>query len=164
MLFCYNIHMLDITLVAIGPSKDRSLRDLAENYQARLTPYVKLETIELPAQPFSAASRISAQQKEGRAISDYLAKRQASNRPAKVYLLAENGKMYDSVSLSGWLEKESPSILVLGGTLGFAPELAAQYPSLSLSPLTFPHELARLILLEQLYRSACILIGKDYHY
>jgi hypothetical protein len=57
-----------------------------------------------------------------------------------------------------------PLILVLGGSLGFSDGLYNNYPSLSLSPLTFPHELARVVIMEQLYRAATILQKKNYHY
>lgn len=156
--------MLDITLVAIGEVKDQSLRALSLNYLKRLKPYLKLEVVELPARSFSASSRQAAKEKEAQAINDYLTKRQASNRPAKVYLLAERGKTQDSLAFSKWLKKEEPLIVVMGGALGFSDELYKRYPQISLSPLTFPHELARLIFLEQIYRSATILNGKDYHY
>jgi len=156
--------MLDITLVAIGAIKDQQIRALVEAYQTRLKPYARLQMVELPAVSFSGSSRKISQNKESQTIIEYLKKRETSNQPATPYLLAERGKVYDSLGFSKWLSKSSPIILVIGGALGFSDELYRSYPQISLSALTFPHEMARLVLLEQLYRSSTILAHKDYHY
>ena len=161
---CYNNIMLDITLVAIGAIKDQQIKALVKTYQVRLKPYARLQIVELPAVSFSGSSRKIAQNKESQAIIEYLKKREASNQPATPYLLAERGKVYDSLGFSKWLSKSSPIILIIGGALGFSDELYRSYPQISLSALTFPHEMARLVLLEQLYRSSTILAHKDYHY
>jgi len=157
-------NMIDLTILAIGPLKDKNLRTVANNYIKRVKPYVRLRVQELTAASFSVGSQAKAKEQEGKTILNYLDKRASSLKPASVYLLAERGKCYDSPQLARWLEQEQPLILVIGGALGFSPDLYARYSQISLSPLTFPHELARVILLEQIYRAAAIINQKDYHY
>lgn len=156
--------MLDLTILTIGALKNKNLRSLAEEYLKRLQPYGRLEIVELAAASFSASNQEKAKTTEGKAIQAYLAKRAASNRPGAVFLLAERGKEYNSLELATWLEKTGPLILVVGGALGFSTALYERYPQLSLSALTFPHELARVMLLEQIYRATTIINHKDYHY
>jgi len=152
--------MLDITLVAVGKIKEKSLAELADVYLKRLQPYAKLRLIELPAVPFSGANQTAAKEKEGAKIQECLNRQNGQN----IYLLAERGKTFSSPELAQWLEKQAPLILVVGGALGFSEELYQKYPQISLSELTFPHEMARLILLEQVYRATTILNKKAYHY
>jgi 23S rRNA (pseudouridine1915-N3)-methyltransferase len=133
---------------------------LTNEYLKRLKPYARLKMIELEAVPFSEKMRDKAKEFEGEKIENFLNK----NSGAVVYLLAERGESFDSYKLATWLEKKSPLILVLGGALGFSDLLYKKYPCLSLSPLTFPHELARVLILEQVYRAATILQKKNYHY
>ncbi len=152
--------MLDITLLAIGKIKDKSYSTLAAEYLKRLRPYARFKIIELDAQPFSEKLKDRAKEFEGEKIENFLNK----NKEAITYLLAERGESFTSVALAKWLEKKTPLVLVLGGALGFSDSLYKKYPALSLSPLTFPHELARVVLLEQVYRAATILQQKNYHY
>ena len=152
--------MLDITLVAIGKIKDKSYSALVLEYLKRIKPYARLKIIELEAVPFSEKLRDKAKDFEGEKIVNFLNK----SREAVVYLLAERGESFNSLKLANWLEKKSPLVLILGGALGFSDALYKKYPALSLSPLTFPHELARVVLLEQIYRAATILQQKNYHY
>ena len=156
--------MLDITILAVGSIKDRNYLAAAQEYHKRLQPYAKIERIEIGSVSFSVKNRVKSQEAEGRAIVDYLTKRSLSNRPGNVFLLAERGEMLDSPRFAKWLDKEQPLILVIGGPLGFMPELYQRYKQISLSSLTFPHELAQVMLLEQLYRAVTIINNKDYHY
>jgi 23S rRNA (pseudouridine1915-N3)-methyltransferase len=153
--------MLDIILIAIGKIKDKRLADLANDYAKRLKPYARLKVVELEAVSFSENNKEAARKFEGEKIENFLNK-QADNR--LIYLLAERGERFDSPKLALWLNNKNPLILVLGGSLGFSDELYEKYPSLSLSALTFPHEMARVILLEQIYRATTILKNKNYHY
>lgn len=152
--------MLDITLLAVGKIKDKNLLALAQEYEKRLKPFARLKIVELPATPFSPALKDKAKELEGEKIEKFLEKKSA----AICYLLSENGETFDSLTFASWLQKKTPLILVVAGALGFSPVLADKYPKLSLSALTFPHELARVILLEQIYRAATILQHKNYHY
>ena len=86
-----------------------------------------------------------------------------------IIALHERGKQMDSVQFSNWLEKKSQDgteiTLVIGGPLGLDPEfLERVHLQLSLSELTFPHQMVRVILFEQLYRAGTIASGKVYHY
>ena len=152
--------MIDITLVVIGKIKDKSYLSLITEYLKRIKPFARIKIVELEATPFSEKLREKAKEFEGEKIENYLSKQ----KEAVVFLLAERGKLLSSVELATWFEKKSPLVLILGGALGFSDDLYKKYPSLSLSPLTFPHELARVILLEQIYRAATILQNKSYHY
>ncbi len=156
--------MLSITLITIGKIKEPFFQDAFQEYEKRLKPYVRLKVVELTLAPFSKDTKEKAKAIEGKRIKDFLEKHDQESGAAAVYLLAERGRTYDSPAMAAWLEKSSPLILVIGGALGFSRELYERYPQLSLSSLTFPHEMARVILMEQLYRAASILNGKEYHY
>ena len=82
----------------------------------------------------------------------------------RLVVMTEHGKTYDSVAFSRWLAQEAFGTLVLfiGGPEGVSDRLKT-YPTLSLSTMTFPHEVARLLLLEQLYRAKTILQNGSYH-
>lgn len=153
--------MLDISILALGKMSDSFLKQGIETYLKRLKPYAKIEIIELRAEPFKKHSQKQAKQKEAERVEKYLDK-----KLAQVFLLEEKGELLDSVSFSKKLHKldNDKIILVLGGSLGFSEDLSRKYKGLSLSPLTFTHEIARLILVEQIYRAISIEKGKDYHY
>ncbi|MFA5155689.1 MAG: 23S rRNA (pseudouridine(1915)-N(3))-methyltransferase RlmH [Patescibacteria group bacterium] len=156
--------MLDITLVAIGKLKERHYQAVFSEYAKRLKPFVRLKIMELPAVSFNRSNQAQAREFEAESIEHYLSRLEKRQSPAAVYLLAERGRSFDSPSFAAWLAQKQPLVLVIGGALGFSDRLYAQYPQISLSPLTFPHELARVILAEQLYRAATIIQKKDYHY
>lgn len=156
--------MLNITLIAVGKIKEAFFQEAFKEYEKRLKPYIRLKVIELAPAPFSKDTKEKAKEIEGKRIKDFLEKHNQEPGVSSVYLLAERGRTYDSPAMAAWLEKSSPLILVIGGALGFSRELYERYPQLSLSPLTFPHEMARVILMEQLYRAAAILNKKEYHY
>jgi len=152
--------MLDITLVTIGKIKDKSYSALITEYSKRLKPYARLKVIELEAVSFAPNTRDKAKDFEGERIENFLIKQKDS----VVYLLAERGETFNSPDFAYWLERKSPLTLVVGGALGFSDYLYNKYPAISLSLLTFPHELARVVLFEQLYRATTILQKKNYHY
>jgi len=132
-----------------------------EEYLKRLGPYVKLKIEELKSEPFTKATQVKVKKVEAAKIKAYLQKKSS----ALVFLLSEEGEEMDSYVLAETLKNiNQPLIFVIGGSLGIDRELFEIYPKLSLSKLTFPHELARIILLEQLYRAVTIIKQKDYHY
>lgn len=155
--------MFNITILALGKIKDPSLAALFLEYAKRLKPYARLKVVELTPRAFSKNDQFKTKNEEGKSIEDFLNKSVKENG-AKVYLLAERGQTFASPAFAAWLEQNQPLILVLGGALGFSASLYEKYPQISLSALTFPHELARVILVEQIYRAATIINGKDYHY
>jgi len=154
--------MLKITILAIGQIKNRNLLNLSIDYLKRLRPYIKLEIIELTSESFSKNTKNLAKQKEGERIISFLSKRVN----ARVFLLAENGIQFNSCEFADFLNKVNEEIVfVIGGTLGFSEKVLNKYQNrISLSKMTFPHELARIILLEQIYRAITIINNKEYHY
>mgnify|MGYP001366513501 CR=1 FL=1 len=152
--------MLNLTLIAVGSLKDPALKTLADDYQKRLRPYARLKLIELPAWPFSEkeGSRKKSQEKLKASLESVLSSYSKEN----VYLLSEHGRLYNTLEFTQ-LSSE-PLVLVIAGALGWPEGFSQGYRQLSLSPLTMPHELARVVLLEQLYRAATIKNNKTYHY
>ena len=146
--------MLDITILAVGALKASYWQAAAQEYLKRLKPYARIKLLEVAAAPFTESTRDKSRQIEGERLAHHLAKRSE----AAVFLLEEAGEKLDTLNLARRLEQnQRPLIFVIGGALGLDPELASQYPRLSLSPLTFTHEMARVLLLEQLYRAATII-------
>lgn len=156
--------MLDITLVTIGKIKESHYQAAFLEYEKRLRPYARLKVVELPAVPFFKGSQEQSKEFEGETIENFLLKAEKNQNPAAVYLLAERGQIFTSSEFAVWLNKKQPLILIIGGALGFSDGLYQKYPQISLSPLTFPHELARVVLIEQIYRAATIINKKTYHY
>lgn len=156
--------MLDITILAVGKIKEDYFRAAFLEYVKRVRPFLRLKVVELEPASFSHNTQDRAKEIEAERIREYLEKNKKDKPDQNVYLLAERGHVFDSPEMANWLENNQPLILVIGGALGFTPAMYAAYPQLSLSPLTFPHELARVVLMEQLYRAATILNKKNYHY
>lgn len=156
--------MLNLTIIVVGKLTTKPWIEAENTYLTRLKPYAKVNYIEITEEKFSdEAERAVIQRKEA-------AKIMAKVPPgATVVALHEAGKSFTSPQLAKWLGDNSTRgehiVLVLGGPLGLhADILQAATVKLSLSPLTFPHQLARVVLDEQLYRAAMILAGKSYHY
>lgn len=156
--------MLNLTIISVGKMTTRAWIEAETTYLTRLKPYAKVNIVEISEEKFSAeAERAQIQRKEATRI---LAK---VPKGAILITLHEAGKSFTSPQLAKWLNEQSTRgehlVFVLGGPLGLHQDvLNAAHLKLSLSPLTFPHQLARVILDEQLYRTAMILIGKAYHY
>ncbi len=151
--------MLNITLITIGKVKEAYLNEATLEYLKRIKPYGRLTMQELKAEPFSVTTKDKAKQIEAERIMAVLEKR----NDAEIYLLSEHGAQFNSPDFADKI-KDKEIVLVIAGSLGFAKELENKYPKISLSPLTFPHELARVVLLEQIYRAATIINNKEYHY
>ena len=157
---------MSMALVCMGRLKEKYWRDAAGEYEKRLTRYTKFETIELPDLPEPANSSPAIEQqikeKEGAAILSKI-------RPEDtVIALCIDGKQLDSVQLSKKLTQIQDSgkriVFVIGGSLGLSDAVVARANvKLSFSPMTFPHQLARIMLLEQVYRACKIEAGERYH-
>jgi len=154
--------MLDITIVAIGKVKAKNIASSLDEYLKRLAPYARLNLVELKQEPFTESTKVKARIEESSRIAAALAKFDQS----AVWLLREQGREYDSFGFAELLDKDSrPLVLAIGGSLGWSEAILKKYRNhLSLSKLTLPHELARLLLFEQLYRAATIINNKTYHY
>ncbi len=153
--------MLHLTIVAVGKIKEDYLRRGIAEYQKRLTAYVKLKMIEVPDFPLGR-DPAWAQKEEGKRINAFLKPR------SFVAVLDPRGRKLTSEGFAQWLAaRESGGqevYMVIGGASGVAPEVSSQADDLiSFSDLTFPHQLFRLLLVEQLYRGFKILRGEPYH-
>jgi len=156
--------MFDITILAIGKIKEAHFKDACAEYKKRIAPYAKISIEEISYEPFRhEGEKSKTKQKEGERIKRYLEKR---SEKSEIFILDENGKEFSSEKFAKILENiQKPIIFVVGGSLGIDETLLlSPYKKISLSPLTFPHELVRVILLEQLYRATTIINKKVYHY
>lgn len=154
---------LHIKIVSIGKVKNTEINNLVSSYKKMLTPFCKLEEIELTAEAFKRESdKEKAKQKEGERILNYIQKNPAEN----FFLLEETGKEFSSVNFSKKLFSVNGCItFIIAGTLGFDKKIKEMHLNkISLSQLTFPHEITRLLLFEQIYRAISIENGKKYHY
>ena len=149
---------MDLVLLAVGKLRP-SYRDACDDYLRRLSRYAKAREVEV--REASRAPTVVAQRaEEGERL---LAKRPAG---ARLVALARQGTAWTSEELARQVARwqhEAPVALVIGGSHGLPPELLASAERWSLGPLTLPHELARVVVLEQLYRAFTILRGEPYH-
>ena len=154
-------------MISVGKIKEKYFTGAIEEYAKRLSRYCKLDLIEVPDEktPDGASEGLELQikEKEGERIL------QKIPDGAFVVALAIDGKMLDSEELAGQMERWnvggiSHVIFLIGGSLGLAPTVLkrADY-KLSFSKMTFPHQLMRVILLEQVYRSFRIRNHEPYH-
>ena len=159
--------MLNITIIAIGKLKEQYLRDASAEYQKRLSASCKLNIIEL--NPEKLSDNPSAKEIENALNNE--AKRIIEKIPkgAKVYSMCIEGKQRTSEELSAEIdaltvEGVSNIVFVIGGSFGLSDEVKklSAY-RLSMSKMTFPHQIARIMLLEQIYRAMQISIGTKYH-
>lgn len=156
---------MNIKLLAVGKTDDKQLNDLINNYIKRLQFYIKF-SFEIIPDIKNAKNLSEAQQKEkeGKLILNHV------ENSDVLILLDENGKQYDSVLFSEVLQKHMNSgikqlIFVIGGPYGFNPEVYSRANSkLSLSKMTFSHQMIRLFFVEQLYRGFTILKNEPYHH
>ncbi len=158
---------MKITLVTVGKIKETYFTAAIAEYQKRLSRYCKLDIVELPDEktPDNAGEALEMQikEREGERILKVL------REDAYVIALAIEGKMPDSIELSEKMEQlgirgESHVMFVIGGSLGLSPAVMKRADEkLSFSRMTFPHQLMRVILLEQIYRSFRIMKGEPYH-
>ncbi|MFC7356907.1 23S rRNA (pseudouridine(1915)-N(3))-methyltransferase RlmH [Jejudonia soesokkakensis] len=156
---------MKITLIAIGKTDDKKLMALTEMYIKRLQHYVSF-SFEIIPDIKNVKNLSEAQQKiaEGEAILKNL---QPSDQ---LILLDEKGKSHSSVSFSDFLQKKMNSglknlVFVIGGPYGFSDDIYARaHGKISLSAMTFSHQMVRLFFVEQLYRAFTILRNEPYHH
>lgn len=158
---------MKITLISVGKIKEKYLRDAIGEYSKRLSRYCKLEIVEVADEktPDNASETVENQirQKEAERILKHI------KDDFYVITLEINGKMLDSPGLAEKIENlgtkgESHLTFVIGGSIGLGDEVLKRSDfGLSFSKMTFPHQLMRVILLEQIYRSFRIINGEPYH-
>ncbi len=155
--------MLKCTIYAVGKLKETWWQEAQKEYFRRLHTTMKINIIEVAAEALgSTVSEARAMQLEGERLLRRL--------PADAYVVAleRTGKTLSSPELATLLDNEGGSgreiVFVVGGSAGLASDvLARANTKISFSKMTFTHEMARVILLEQLYRATTILSGKPYH-
>ncbi|NER11001.1 23S rRNA (pseudouridine1915-N3)-methyltransferase [Muriicola jejuensis] len=156
---------MKIKLLVVGKTDHRGLQSMIQEYQKRLGHYVRFEqeTI-LPPKNVRNRSIPEQKQKEGEVILSGISESDT------VLLLDENGKSYSSVEFSTELQKYMNAgtrqlVFVIGGPFGFSEQVYDRANGrISLSPMTFSHQMVRLIFLEQLYRAFTILRNESYHH
>ena len=158
---------MSITLITVGKMKEKPYRLMADEYLKRLSRYGKVDEVELPdlPEPANSSPAIEAQikDKEGDAILSRI-------KPSD-YVIAMTipGKQWDSPGLSRHLDDlmnrgNSSIVFLIGGSLGLSDKVIARADEeMSMSKMTFPHQLARVMLLEQVYRAMKIRSGERYH-
>ena len=158
---------MKITICCVGKIKEKFYSQAIEEYSKRLSKYCKLEIKEAADEktPDSASDTVNRmiKEKEGDRLLSFI------KDDSYVIALAIDGKMLDSVELSEKIDNlmlsgKSDIVFVIGGSLGLDKRVLdrADY-KLSFSKMTFPHQLMRVILLEQIYRSYRIIHGEPYH-
>lgn len=156
---------MTIKLLAIGKTDNQSLQTLIEDYQKRLNFYIKFNLEIIPdLKKVKNLSEAQQKLKEGELILNALL-------PTDILiLLDENGKQFDSVGFSNYLQKHMNSgvkqlVFVIGGPYGFSEDVYKKaHGKLSLSKMTFSHQMVRLFVIEQLYRGFTILKNEPYHH
>ena len=159
--------MLTVTLITVGKIKEKYFTDAITEYSKRLSRYCKLNIIELKDEPTpdnpSDREKDAVLKKEGDRIAEKISK------SAYVVALCIEGKMRDSVEFSKLIEQtaadgNSEIVFIIGGSLGIHDEIKRRADlKLSFSEMTFPHQLMRVVLLEQIYRAFNISGGGKYH-
>ena len=156
---------MQIRLIAVGKTDHTAIQTLLEEYIKRLGFYIKFELEIIPDLKNSKnLSEASQKEKEGELI---LKKVQTSD---ELVLLDEQGKQYSSVDFSDYLQKKMNAglkqlIFVIGGPYGFSEEVYQRANGkISLSKMTFSHQMVRVFFVEQLYRAFTILRNEPYHH
>ncbi len=159
--------MLNVNLICVGKMKEKFYIDAAEEYQKRLKGYCKLTVTELPEQKLpdrpNQAQIDGALDKESEAILARLP------RGGRVIAMCVEGKPMSSPALAqkigAWMVGGASDLtFVVGGSFGLSPRVKERADlRLSMSEMTFPHHLARVMLLEQIYRAFKIREGSGYH-
>lgn len=146
--------MFAYTVITIGKMKNRHLAELCNDFTKRLQRQGNFEVIEL---------KDSDVETEGQRILDALAKR----RGARIYALGEEGLMQSSMPFAQGLKElqGQPAVFIVGGPYGLSDAVKQRADQLlSLSPMTFTHDIARMLVCEQLYRAVSIQAGSKYHH
>ena len=149
-------------LAVVGRPRDAALGAAIREYEARAARYWPLEVQEVREEPARSASADLVREREG--------ERLAAKLPPGVLIVVcdESGERMSSARFAEWMQRTRESArdaaFVIGGAYGLAPALRDRAATrLSLAPWTLPHELARLVLAEQLYRAGTIARGEPYH-
>lgn len=156
---------MKIVLLQTGKTSDKNLSEIAGLYCSRISKYHAFDIITLPDLKNTRNMPVEEQKvKEGEKILQTL------NPDDFIVLLDERGKEFRTIELAGWLEKifmmpRKRLVFIIGGPWGFSDEIYGKADfRISLSKMTFPHQLVRLLFLEQLYRASTFIKGEPYHH
>lgn len=156
---------MKITFVTVGKTEDAYLREGIDKYLKRLKHYTKLEIAEIPELKNTKA--LSEDQQKAKEAELILKKVGATDH---LVLLDEKGMEFDSVKFADYINKKNISsvnnlVFVIGGPYGFDQSVYQRAnDKLSLSRMTFSHQMVRLFFIEQLYRAFTIIKGEPYHH
>lgn len=156
--------MYQLRILTVGKLKEEQWKSACDEYLKRMRPFARLEIIETNEEAFA---KPTDKQRVMRFEAQHITKH--IHRDDFVIALDRQGTQYSSERFARALEQKGEVgeriTFVIGGPLGLAPEILTKARlRLSLSQLTFPHQLARVVLMEQLYRAMTIIHGKQYHY
>ena len=159
--------MIGVTIICLGKLKEKYLRDAGDEYSKRLSAFCKLNIIELTPEKLSD----NPSQKEIDAALETEAKKITDKIPKGAYIcsLCIEGKQISSEELSAEMENigvsgKSNIVFIIGSSFGLSDTIKKMSnKKLSMSKMTFPHQLARIMLLEQVYRAVQISAGTKYH-
>ncbi len=154
---------MKVTILCVGKIKEKFYKDALAEYAKRLLAYCSLDVIEVADERTAEGEEARILEKEGQRI--------LSRLPEHAYIVALciDGKQRDSVGMARWMEEltnhgQSHIVFIIGGSCGLSPQVIARADEkISFSKLTFPHQLMRVILSEQIYRSFRIIKGEPYH-
>ena len=156
---------MKVKLICVGKTIKTFLKEGEQEYLKRLGHYASIEKIEIPElKNVKTLSENQIKQQEGQLILNQI-------KPGEIIvLLDERGKQYGSVDFSKYLQKKFNSggrylVFIIGGAYGFSDEMYDKSnDKMSLSKMTFSHQMVRLFFLEQIYRGFTILKGEPYHH
>jgi 23S rRNA (pseudouridine1915-N3)-methyltransferase len=156
---------MNIKLIAVGKTDNKNLQSLIDDYQKRLSFYIKFDLDIIPdIKNIKNLSENQQKEKEGELILSKL------SPTDQLILLDENGKTFSSVAFSGELQKKMNAgiktlVFIIGGPYGFSETIYAKaHGKIALSMMTFSHQMVRLFFIEQLYRGFTILKNEPYHH
>lgn len=156
---------MKITLLCIGKTDDKFIQEGIDKYLKRLKHYITFNIVVLPdVKNVKNLSQSQQKEKEAESFNKHI------QNTDYVVLLDEHGKEYRSLEFSSFLEKKMIAsvqhmVFLIGGPYGFAEEIKQRANSfVSLSKMTFSHQMVRLFFIEQIYRAYTIMKGEPYHH
>ena len=156
---------MNIVLIVVGKTADKYIEESIVDYVKRLSRYVKLDIVVIP--DVRNAKNLSQEQLKEKESENILTRLSPQD---KVVLLDERGEQMGSEQFAGWLQENMNRgtrklVFVIGGAYGFSQAMYERaVGKISLSKMTFSHQMVRLLFAEQLYRSFTILAGQPYHH
>jgi 23S rRNA (pseudouridine1915-N3)-methyltransferase len=156
---------MKVTLIEVGKTESDYLKTGIDIYLKRIAHYVPIKEVVIPA--LRNTSKLSEEQQKQKEGSSILSLLQSTD---ELILLDERGEMFSSVAFARFVEKKMVSgsrnlVFLIGGPYGFSEEVYARANGkVSLSAMTFSHQMVRLLFVEQFYRAMTILKGEPYHH